>query len=287
MKRSGQSTAGVFLYIFQCQSAIMPNKNLCNKCGKRHFPPTGKKCKYAKAVLSNSDNDSYVMPDSGVPVSKNSSKKDSQVMSQGSVPVQKTKKNATSIHSSDTDGSNSSEAEDSISLKISQQLKRVNSRLDAVEDQVAAVKTDYHQKRHKGKHEQSKLSKKRGSYQSVKNPVKSSIISSTESDSDIDSDASLLNLSTLKSSIKIQWQVDSRLRELELLQNHSGKDYIGRIKSKRGGPVEVVVKHKVAWPHEAILGSINRMQVTYDQLSLPQWVQVFCRNILDEQDNGK
>ena len=45
------------------------------------------------------------------------------------------------------------------------------------------------------------LSKKRGSYQSVKNPVKNSMASSTESDSDMESDVSLPNLSTLKSSV--------------------------------------------------------------------------------------
>ena len=43
----------------------------------------------------------------------------------------------------------------------------------------------------------------------------------------------------------------------------------------------------MAWPHEAILGGVNRTRVTYDQLSLCQWVQGFCRNILDELDNGK
>ena len=49
----------------------------------------------------------------------------------------------------------------------------------------------------------------------------------------------------------------------------------------------MIVKHKVAWPHEAILGGVNRTRVTYDQLTLPQWVQGFCKNILDEPDNRK
>ena len=42
------------------------------------------------------------------------------------------------------------------------------------------------------------------------------------------------------------------------------------------------VKHKVQWPHEAILGGTARQCVTYDQLTLTQWVQGFCRNILEE-----
>ena len=46
----------------------MPNKNLCNKCNKKHFPPTGKKCKYLKKGLVNSENDITVIPHRGVPV---------------------------------------------------------------------------------------------------------------------------------------------------------------------------------------------------------------------------
>ena len=44
------------------------------------------------------------------------------------------------------------------------------------------------------------------------------------------------------------------------------------------------VKKKVAWPHEAILGGVNRTRLTYDQLTMAQWVQGFCRNIVDEKD---
>ena len=198
------------------------------------------------------------MPDAGIPVAGTSTSKNSLAMPQGGVPVKNVKKNATYLHNSDTDGSNSSEMEDSISLKILQQLKHVKSRLDAVEEQVATVKTNQQQKRQKGKHEQSKLSKMGGSYQSVKNLVKNSMVSSTESDSDMESDVSLPNLSTLKTSVRIQCQVNNRLRELELLQNDSGKEYVGRIKSKSRGPVEVIVENKVAWPHEAILGGASR-----------------------------
>ena len=45
------------------------------------------------------------------------------------------------------------------------------------------------------------------------------------------------------------------------------------------------VKNKVLWPHEAILGGANRQRVTYDQLSLTQWVQGFCKNILEEKSS--
>ena len=57
--------------------------------------------------------------------------------------------------------------------------------------------------------------------------------------------------------------------------------------SQKGVNVDVSVKNKVLWPHEAILGGINRKRVTYDQLSLIQWVQGFCKNILEEESEKR
>ena len=71
-------------------------------------------------------------------------------------------------------------------------------------------------------------------------------------------------------------------RELELSQDKTGMLTGRKIKSKRAGPMDVLVKHKIAWPHEAILGGVNRSRLMYDQLSMSQWVQGFCKNILDE-----
>ena len=42
----------------------------------------------------------------------------------------------------------------------------------------------------------------------------------------------------------------------------------------------------VHWPHEAILVGTARQHVTYDQLTLTQWVQGLCYNILEEK-SGK
>ena len=42
---------------------------------------------------------------------------------------------------------------------------------------------------------------------------------------------------------------------------------------------------KVAWPHDNVLGGATRQRLTYDQLSLTQFIQGFTRNILDERDN--
>ena len=59
------------------------------------------------------------------------------------------------------------------------------------------------------------------------------------------------------------------------------------INQKGGGNVDVSVKNKGLWPREAILGGVNRQRVTYDQLSLTQWVQIFCKNILEEKSSQR
>ena len=87
------------------------------------------------------------------------------------------------------------------------------------------------------------------------------------------------SLQYLKSKT-LQQRVDRRIRDLdEATSSQSKKE---KIKSKRGGNIEVHVKNKVSWPHEAILGGVSRQRISYDQLSLTQWVQGFCRNILEE-----
>ena len=80
----------------------MPNNNFCNKCGKRHFPPKGKKCKHAKKVLNNSNNDINVISDHGVLVEGASDSNDFVVMPQVGVPVFKNKTGAGLHTDSDT-----------------------------------------------------------------------------------------------------------------------------------------------------------------------------------------
>ena len=55
-------------------------------------------------------------------------------------------------------------------------------------------------------------------------------------------------------------------------------------KSLRGGPVEVLVPSKVKWPHEYVLSGSHKERVSYDQLSIIQWVTGFCQIMHDEQD---
>ena len=72
-------------------------------------------------------------------------------------------------------------------------------------------------------------------------------------------------LNKIRKSVKIKRQVDKRIRELEQQSEVAGT--LGKIKSKRGGSVEVLVKHKVAWPHEAILGGGGAQDLDYLMIS--------------------
>ena len=78
-----------------------------------------------------------------------------------------------------------------------------------------------------------------------------------------------------------------KLHQLEIIEGGTGTGVSTKLKSKRGGSVDVYVKHKSAWPHEVILGHANRTRLNYDQLTSSQWVQGFCRNVLDDKDRGR
>ena len=128
---------------------------------------------------------------------------------------------------------------------ILKQLKKVNSRLDAVEEQMATTSTS---KRHKG----LKLSKCSDpiDYVNKKSSRKMcKVVSSSSSEEE-----ELPCLSTLRSSRQIQRKIDRRISEMQLDSKIEGRDIDLKNKSKRGGNVDVLVKRRVAWPQEAILG---------------------------------
>ena len=45
-----------------------------------------------------------------------------------------------------------------------------------------------------------------------------------------------------------------------------------------------MVKNRIKWPHEYILSGLNKEKVSYDQLSVTQWVAGFGRTMRDELD---
>ena len=58
-------------------------------------------------------------------------------------------------------------------------------------------------------------------------------------------------------------EVQARLRELaDNIQAGNSK-----IKSQRGGAVDVYVSNRVKWPHEFVLSGHSKERVTYNQLS--------------------
>ena len=73
--------------------------------------------------------------------------------------------------------------------------------------------------------------------------------------------------------------MDQRLRDLA--QNTTAGT---KIKSLRGGPVEVLVSNRVKWPQEFVLSGFKKERIHYDQLSVMQWVAGFCRILREEQD---
>ena len=72
----------------------------------------------------------------------------------------------------------------------------------------------------------------------------------------------------LRHELNIQEQVQERLGHLS--ENAiPGK---GKIKSQRGGSVEVFVPYRVKWPHEFVLAGQHKDRVTYNQVSTIQWI---------------
>ena len=84
----------------------------------------------------------------------------------------------------------------------------------------------------------------------------------------------LPQLHTIRQDPLIQVQVETRLKELA----DTAKSPTQKQKSLRGGPIEVLVPNKVKWPHEYILLGSQKECVSYDQLSIIQWVTGFLPN---------
>ena len=82
----------------------------------------------------------------------------------------------------------------------------------------------------------------------------------------------------LRQEARIQEEVQQRLHELSE-KIHTGN---GKIKSQRGGPVDLFVNHRIKWPHEYVLADQNKDRVTYNQLTPLQWMTGFCRNMRKE-----
>ena len=228
------------------------SKNFCSKCLEKHIPPTGKKCtkqtvehsKPAKdskkksaiktaPVLSFSDSDSMSGSSSGDEITRQSDCSDKRALAPGSQGPSDNPKKRTQDSSSEEEDYKTADTQ----ALILKQLKKVNSRLDAVEEKIATTLTS---KRHK----ELKLSTccdtidhvSKKSSQKLRKVVSSS--SSEEED--------LPCLSTLRSSHQIQRKIDRRISEMQLDSKFEGRDTDLKNKSKRGGNIDILVKRRVA-----------------------------------------
>ena len=66
----------------------------------------------------------------------------------------------------------------------------------------------------------------------------------------------------------IKEQVENCFKQSGL--NKKGID--SKIKSQKGGWVDVYVNQRVKWPHEFVLAGISKDMLTYNQLSITQWM---------------
>ena len=175
------------------------------------------------------------------------------------------------------DSTDSEEDSGDVQARILQELQKMNSRLDVVEKQAAG-------KACKSKRDTKKKLSTVGKSCKVKQKSKH-VVCTDESSEDSD----FPSLYGIKTSKAVQRKINRSLANLDSSTVPQGNEQALKPKSKRvggGGPVEVVVSKKVAWPHEHILGGLNRQRVTYDQLTLTQFMQGFVKNIIDESDRA-
>ena len=162
----------------------------------------------------------------------------------------------------------------SLQLKILDELKKVTSRLDVVEHQLAERGQRQRQEGKKDLYKISKVSQSKSDSLKCKKYDNSSDVSDSDDD-----DCEIPILSTIISSKAIQKHVNRAVADLERSQTVKGKDSV--IKSKKGGAVDVVVANN--WPHEYILGGVSKQRITFDQLNLTQFVNGFVKGVLDEK----
>ena len=150
-----------------------------------------------------------------------------------------------------------------INMQILQQLQSLGQRLDNMEEKSCKKTSD-----------QAKVKNKTVKTKKVKNSETPVTVASQSKHL-----ATVPDLNTLRQDALIQLKVEERLKQLQ------ENDKPGKIKSLRGGAVEVLVQNKVKWPHEYVLSGSSKERVSYDQLSVLQWVAGFCR-IMKEEKNS-
>ena len=144
-----------------------------------------------------------------------------------------------------------------INQKILSQLNAIGKRLTVIETKSASP----------SKPKAKKLTKKKRN------------ASSSLKHSSVEEVSNMPNLYTLRNDRLIQDQIQDGLRELSGVDKQ-GTDH--KVKSQRGGAVDIFVKERIKWPHEYVLTGNTKDRITYNQLNITQWMAGFCR-IMKEQ----
>ena len=168
------------------------------------------------------------------------------------------------------DSSNPSVTQDTINQAILTQLASIGKRLDNIEKSNVCKKSVDTAK--------IKNRPKRRSVQASKNVPGHNYDASNEQKTLLEQ--SVPPLSTLRSDKLIQQQVAERLKELSSLSQGTET----KIKSQRGGPVDIFVKNRVKWSHEFVLAGPSKERLSYNNLTMLQWVAGFCRTMKEEHD---
>ena len=179
------------------------------------------------------------------------------VSQEGAGPSHKKHSNSTP-HKSDPD------VQSVINAQILEQLQKIGKRLDKIESKDIKKSAD-----------KSKIKN------SQKKDGKSKKHSKGEQPSLKPSEHTGSNLHSLNEETLLQLKVEQRLQELSDLAKTGTTS---KLKSQRGGSVEVLIKNRVKWPHKYVLSGVNKERVTYDQLNVMQWVAGFGRTMRDESD---
>ena len=115
-----------------------------------------------------------------------------------------------------------------------------------------------------------------GHVQQAKVPVRHSQTPRTVAQ--VGSDSRVPSLQEMKCDPNIQVQVNQRLRELaEISQTGTSN----KVKSQPGGQVEVLVRNRVKWPHEFVLAGSIKEHISYNQLTITQWMAGYCRTMTE------
>ena len=152
-----------------------------------------------------------------------------------------------------------------INARILEQLDKIGQRLDRIENKECKKTAD----KSKIKNSASKVVKQKKTLAKTQQPSQKLHTPTPDQHSSV-ADETLLQL-----------KVDQRLQELSDLAK-SGT--FQKIKSQSGGPVDVLIKNRVRWPHEYVLSGLNKERVSYDQLNVTQWVPGFGQTMRDESD---